>query len=57
MAEFVVRLHTDDGKTDELFRQPVGTEGIQVALESALATWSARVSHVTDVSDGSDSAG
>lgn len=43
MAEFLVRMSTEDDKTDALFGTPMDAEGLTTAIEAALESYGADV--------------
>jgi hypothetical protein len=51
MADFLVRLSTDDSKCTDLFGEPMTTEGLTTAMEAAFAPYGVVVDEVIDVRD------
>lgn len=43
MAQFVVRMSTEDDKTDALFGTPMDAEGLTTAIEASLESYGASV--------------
>lgn len=56
MADFVVRMSTDDKACTELFGEPMTTEGLETAISSAFATYGVSVDEVRETTPAADAA-
>jgi hypothetical protein len=51
VATFALTILIDDAKAQELYGEPLDSEGLQTALEAALGNLGAEVSEVRDVTE------
>jgi hypothetical protein len=54
MADFVVRMSTDDAKCTELFGDPMTTEGLETAITSAFSGYGVIVDEIRETTTPRD---